>query len=124
MVMSAAWFAHQLEDQLAVERLGEPRVRHGRPDAARAQRLGRLQALRQPRAEGQDRDALPFQHDAPAPDLQRHAALGQLHARPLRRAESGTTIGRSSIAAAVATMCTSSASSAAAITTKSGRQAR
>ena len=60
----------------------------GRMPRAR-QRLGRLQALGEPRAEGQDRNPLPFQHDPPAADLQRHARARACPPRRPRRAESG-----------------------------------
>ena len=107
-------------------RLGEARVGHRDGDAARGEVVGRLQAVGQPRAERETG------HAALAAGLAHHPALadraaprlpsGDPRRRP-RREDSAGRWGRCRAPAAVATMWTSSASSAAAISTMFGSAA-
>ena len=82
--------AGQLQDQVAVERLGETGVGDGGCDALLRQCLGRLAHFLQAGAEVQDGDAVALCDHAAAPDLKHLAALGQIHAHPFaaRKAES------------------------------------
>ena len=78
------------------------------------QLLGRLQAFRQPGAVGEDaRRWCPRAGCGPRPISQRRCRAPAARGRCPRRAGSGRRSGRSSMAAAVATMCISSSSSAA-----------
>ena len=70
----------EAQDELAVERLGEPRVGDGGRKAARRKLLGRLQRLGEARAERQDRDPRALAHDPALADRQRLAALRHLDA--------------------------------------------
>ena len=72
---------HELQDQVAVQRLGETRVGHSGRYAARLERLAGLHHLAQTRAEGQDRNAAAFADHPATPDFQNLAALGHGHAR-------------------------------------------
>jgi hypothetical protein len=113
----------QPPDQLFVERLGEAQVGDRGRQAARVELVGGLQRLGEPGAERQDRDLLALAHDPALADLEPLRRLGQRDAGAVRRADSGPRSGGRRCNAAVWTMWTSSASSAAAITTKLGRVA-
>ena len=75
----------EAQDQLAVERLGEARVGDGGREAARAELLGRLQRLGEPRAERQDRDARALANDAALADRQRAPCCGSSTPTPSPR---------------------------------------
>ena len=72
----------KLQDQLAVQGLGETGIGHGRRKAALAEGFAGLQHLGKPCAKGEDRDAAAFGDDAALADLKRAAALGHLYPHP------------------------------------------
>ena len=115
--------AGEAAHQLGIERLGKAGIGDGGREAVLAQLLGCLEAGLEPGAEAQDRNLAALDDDATLADLERHTLLRHVDpdAFAARIAEG---YGRSSSAAAVATIWTSSASSDAAMTTKLGRQAR
>ena len=71
----------QLADQVIVQRLDEAQVGHGCRQAARVQRVRRLQRLGQSGAEREDRHLGTLAHDAPLADFQPLRNLGQGYAR-------------------------------------------
>ena len=75
--------AGQLQDQIAVQRLGKAGIGDGAGDAARGQRLGGAQHLGQAGAEGQQRNPGALAHQPPPADRQRRAAFGHLDAHTL-----------------------------------------
>src|SRR5262245_19968123 len=108
--------ARQTKDEIGVQRLGKTRIGDSGRNAVGRENLRSLRAFGKARAERQQRNRRAFRDNAPASDRKRHTARGKLDADTIaaRIAQRG---GRSSICAAVATMCTSSASSAAAMMT-------
>ena len=73
----------QLEDEFAVEGLGEARVGDRGRKAARRELLRRLQGFAEPRAKRQDRDPRALAHDAALADRQNLALLRQVDADAL-----------------------------------------
>ncbi len=63
----------KLADQIAVQRLREPRVGHGRGQAHRGKLLRGLQAFVQPRPKRKDGNGGAFADDPPLADVKRHA---------------------------------------------------
>jgi hypothetical protein len=122
-VISARWPDHEVVDQRRIERLGEARVGQRDGKALRLQLPHGLPRLGQMCAEGQDRHVMAFLQHATLADLQHVAGLRHLdaHTLPARIAQRD---GAASWAAAVAIMCTSSASSAQAMTVMFGSAAR
>ena len=115
--------AREPQHQIGVERLGEARVRDGgrKPERASSSAAFRHSASRVPN----ESSATLCLRARCGPCRSRAARRTPAsRRRRLRRADSAARDGRSSIATCVATMCTSSASSAAAMITKPGRQPR
>ena len=73
----------QAADEVGIQRLGEPRIGDGGAEPAGRQVLGRQQAFLQPAAIAQQGDLGAFSDDAAAADLQRFAAVRQVHAGAL-----------------------------------------
>ena len=93
--------------------------------AARREFIGRLQAFGEPGAERQQRDAaMPSRSTRPLPISSGTPRVGHARRRRPRRADSGRRSGPRHGRRRSRTMCISSASSAAAITTMLGRQPR
>ena len=121
--------AIRLADQLLVQRLGNSgRRRWWSVEAIGRQLVRREKHFAEPRAERQDGDGAALLDPGimrPLPISKATPWAGQGNAGAIRRADSGMALGPIVDGdAAVATMWVSSASSAAAMTTKFGRVAR
>ena len=67
-------------ESAGVERLGKARIRDRGGQSVRRQRIGRLEAYLQPRAEREQRDRRPLAHDPAFSDLERSADLRHVDA--------------------------------------------
>ncbi len=68
MVISSSWLAARLENQLAIDRLGEARVGDGGGKAARGEIVGRLQRFGEARPQRKDGDPRSLAQHAPLAD--------------------------------------------------------
>ena len=92
------------KDEFAIERLGEACIGDSRRNAVRRERFRRLRAFRKPRAQREQGDRAALRDNAAFPDFERHTDLGHRRRQRHRPVDSERAEGRSSIAAAVATM--------------------
>ncbi len=79
-MISTSWFLARRSNKIRIERLGETRIRNGRGQPVRRQRLGRLHAFREPRTVGQQRNRAAFAQNPALADFKRNADLRQIDA--------------------------------------------
>ena len=115
--------ARELPDQIDVERLGEARIGNGGRQPRSGKLVGGLEASCKRPPSDSSATADPSRRTRPLPIGSSTPSRGNATPVPSPRGYR-TADGPSSIAAAVATMCRSSASSAAAMMVKPGRQPR
>lgn len=115
--------AGEPRNKIEVERFRKTCVGNRRRQAARLEFIGGLGRLGESRAERENCDPRAFAQDAAMADFEWNALLREVDADTSPRGNRKA-MGPGSCATAVATMWTSSASSAAAITVKFGRQPR
>src|SRR5262249_56836252 len=75
--------AHQVVDEIGVERLGKTGISDGRRQPVGSELLRRLHALGEAAAKTQQRDRGALADDAAAADLDRYALLAPRHPDPL-----------------------------------------